>query len=451
MNTNTQVTYIKHAHFLTMDADKPFFTGSMAIVGDRIVYLGKGIFDIDYIIQHLAQDHQIELRREQIHVLDLTGHLVMPGLINTHGHAAMSLLRGYSDDEALQVWLEQKMWPNEAKYVKADTLAGTNLALVEMLRSGTTTFLDMYDRMDTVAQAVEAAGMRAVLTRGVIGLSGAEQDAKLAEARALVRDWQGAANGLITTMVSPHAPYTCPPAFIERLIELAHEYNVPLHTHMSETAAEVEQNVRDYGARPVGHLLNLGFFDRPGALVAHAVHLNDAEIEILADKQVAVSHNPASNLKLASGVARVPALLKAGVNVALGTDSAASNNKLDMFSELRLAALLHKGVSGDPTVLPADVVLQMATVNGAKALHLDNVGQLKRGMKADFIALSLDQAHFYPQSNLASHLVYAAGNGADVRHVWIDGKHIVSDGHCLTIDEERVYAEAQLRYEGLIH
>ncbi|OMF33819.1 N-ethylammeline chlorohydrolase [Paenibacillus sp. FSL H8-0548] len=427
--------WIENGFFVTMDDAKPSFKGHMVVTNDRITYIGT--------------DAPTELS-EGVLKIDGSKLAFMPGLINTHGHAAMSLLRGYSDDLNLQVWLEQKMWPMEGKYVDQDTRAGSALAIVEMLRSGTTAFVDMYDRMDQVAQMVEQSGIRGVLTRGVIGLCSKEiQDAKLSEAIAFARDWNGKADGRITTMISPHAPYTCPPEYIERFVQAAHDYNLPLHTHMSETLFEVEQNVRDYGVRPVEHLDRLGFFSRP-SLVAHAVHLNDEEIEILAAKNVAVSHNPVSNLKLASGVARVPDLLRAGVTVSLGTDSVASNNNLDLFEEIRFAALLHKGVSGDPTTIPALEALKMGTVYGAKSVwQQDNLGSLKAGMKADFIAIDIEQPHFYPKTDMISHLVYS-GSGRDVKHVWVNGQQVLKNGECTLLDEEKIRYEAQASFERLL-
>lgn len=343
------------------------------------------------------------------------------------------------------------MWPMEAKYVDADTRAGSALAIVEMLRTGTTAFVDMYDRMDQVAAMAEQAGIRGILTRGVIGLcSEEEQKAKLNDAITFAKNWNGKADGRISTMLSPHAPYTCPPAYIEKFVEAAHELGLPLHTHMSETIAEVEQNVRDYGTRPVEHLDRLGFFSRP-SLVAHAVHLNDAEIELLAERGVSVSHNPVSNLKLASGVARLPELMKAGVKVSLGTDSVASNNNLDLFEEIRFSALLHKGVSGDPTAIPAWEALKLGTTYGAHAVWQgDTFGKLKAGFKADFIAIDLDQPHFYPLTDIVSHLVYA-GTGRDVKHVWVDGRQVVKSGVCTFMDEEKIRYEAAASFERLLN
>nr|WP_246431689.1 amidohydrolase [Paenibacillus endophyticus] len=419
-----------------MDDAAPSFKGHMVVTNDRISYIGT--------------EAPVGLS-EAVEKIDGSKLAFMPGLINTHGHAAMSLLRGYSDDQNLQVWLEQKMWPMEGKYVDQDTRAGSGLAIVEMLRSGTTAFVDMYDRMDQVAQMTELSGIRGVLTRGVIGLCPEDvQEAKLAEAIAFARDWNGKADGRITTMISPHAPYTCPPAYIERFVQAAHDHNLPLHTHMSETIAEVEQNVRDYGVRPVEHLDRLGFFSRP-ALVAHAVHLNTEEIELLAAKGVAVSHNPVSNLKLASGIARVPEMLSAGVTVSLGTDSVASNNNLDLFEEIRFSALLHKGISGDPTAIPAWEALKLGTIYGAKSIWQENdLGSLQVGKKADFIAIDIEQPHFYPQTDMISHLVYA-GSGRDVKHVWIDGRQVLRNGECTFLDEEKVRYEAQASFDRLLN
>ncbi|MHA6483932.1 amidohydrolase [Paenibacillus sp. strain BS8-2] len=428
--------WIRNGLFVTMNDEASVIKGHMVVTDDQITYIGE---------------QEPEGLSEQVQKLDGKGLAFMPGLINAHGHAAMSLLRGYSDDQNLQVWLEQKMWPMEGRYVAADTRAGTALAIVEMLRSGTTTFLDMYDRMDEVAKITEQSGIRGVLMRGAIGLcSEEEQRAKLEEAVAFALEWNGRGNGRITTMLSPHAPYTCPPAFIEKFVQAAHDHSFALHTHMSESLREVEQNVQDYGMRPVEHLHKLGFFSRP-ALVAHAVHLNDEEIAMLAQYDVSVAHNPVSNLKLASGVARLPEMLKAGIKVALGTDSAASNNNLDLFQEMTMAALLHKGVSGDPTAIPAYEALKLATSSGASAIwQSQQIGMLKEGMKADLVAIDIDQPHFYPLTDIVSHLVYAA-NGRDVRHVWVNGTQVVHNRVCTLLDEEKIRREAQASFERLLN
>ena len=257
---------VKNGTFAVLQEGQHVLRGYMVVEDDRITYLGE-------------EEPQVDAETQ---VMDGTHLLFLPGLVNTHGHAAMSLLRGFGDDLALQVWLQEKMWPMEAKFTADDVFWGTSLSVLEMLKGGTTTFVDMYDHMDQVAKVVQDSGMRGVLTRGVIGLCPPEvQKQKLDEAIAFAKDWHGQAEGRITTMISPHAPYTCPPDFIEKFVQAAHDLNLPIHTHMSETAAEVQQNVNDYGQRPVAHLEKLGVFSRP-TLVAHAVHLTDEEIEILA-------------------------------------------------------------------------------------------------------------------------------------------------------------------------
>lgn len=424
---------IKNGRFLVPGSNQPVLSGYMTIEDDLITYIGEAE-------PVTAGDTQ---------VMDGSRLLFMPGLVNTHGHAAMSLLRGYGDDMVLQSWLQDKMWPMEGKFTGDDVYWGTSLSVLEMLKGGTTTFLDMYDHMDRVAEVTEQSGIRGVLMRGVIGLCPEDvQNHKLAEAVAFARNWHGKADGRITSMISPHAPYTCPPDYFVKFVQAAHDLDLPMHTHMSETRHEVEQNVTDYGLRPVAHLEKLGMFTRP-SLIAHGVHLTDEEIGILARYNVGVSHNPGSNLKLASGVARVPELLGAGVKVSLGTDGAASNNNLDMFEEMRLAALIHKGVSGDPTAVPAPEALLMATEYGAESIFLSQVGRLAAGMKADFIAIDIDQPHLLPHTDLLSHAVYSA-SAKDVEHVWVNGRQVVKHGQCLTLDEEAIRRKAQETFESLL-
>jgi len=428
-------TIIIDGIFITLDDQAPIVQGCLVFEDDRITYVGTVI------------PEPLEAYDE---VIQGSGKLYMPGLVNTHGHAAMSLLRGYGDDLALQVWLETKMWPMEAKFTSKDVRSGTALSVLEMLKGGTTTFVDMYDHMDQVAEVTAESGIRGCLTRGVIGLCPPDvQDAKLREAKRFAADWHGQAEGRITTMIAPHSPYTCPPDYIEKLVQAAHDLDLPIHTHMSETRREVEQNVADYGLRPTFHLEKLGVFSRP-TLLAHGVHLTDEEIDVLARYDVRISHNPGSNLKLASGVARVPELLSRGIKISLGTDGAASNNNLDMFEEMRLAALIHKGVSGDPTAVPATEALRIGTRMGAESIWLHDVGTLMPGMKADIIALDLDQPHMLPRTDYVSHVIYSA-SGHDVVDVIVNGKTVVRGRECLTMDEEKVKREAELSFEKLTH
>lgn len=424
---------VTNGTFITMQESTPLIQGHMVVEGNQITYLGREL------------PEPLETYNE---VIDGRHKLYMPGLVNTHGHAAMSLLRGYADDLALQVWLEEKMWPNEAKFTAHDVRYGTLLSILEMVKGGTTCFVDMYDHMDEVALAVKESGMRGCLTRGAIGFCPPEvAGMKLKEATRFARDWHGQADGRITTMLAPHSAYTCPPAFIEQFVQAAHDLNLPIHTHMSETLREVTENEQQYGLRPVAHLEKLGVFSRP-CLVAHAVHLTDEEIQILKKHDVHVSHNPGSNLKLASGIARVPDLLKAGVLISLGTDSAASNNNLDMFKEMRLAALIHKGVSGDPTAVPAIEALRMGTIHGAQSIWLQETGMLAAGMKADFIAINTDQPHFQPKTDLISHIIYSASS-KDVTDVCIDGQWVVRNGECITLDEKKIIYEFNKCFERI--
>lgn len=376
-------------------------------------------------------------------VVDLGGKALLPGFVNTHGHAVMSLLRGYGDDLPLKTWLEEKMWPMEGKFGPDQGESGAALAVLEMIKGGTTCFVDMYDHMDQVAEVVDRSGIRARLCRGAIGLcSEEEQDEKLWEAISFAKNWHGAADGRITAMMAPHAPYTCPPAFIERFVESAADLGLPIHTHMSETEAEVQQNVDDYGVRPVEHLRRLGVFDLP-ALVAHAVHLTEDELETLASYDVKVSHNPGSNLKLGSGVAPVSKMLERGMRPSLGTDGAASNNNLDMLEEIRLAALIHKGAGRDPLAVPAATALHMGTSYGAEGAFLeDQIGTLQTGKKADFITIDLDAPHMQPAHDVLSNVVYSAAC-SDVRDVYVDGRPVMRERECLTLDEEKVIHNAR--------
>jgi 5-methylthioadenosine/S-adenosylhomocysteine deaminase len=417
---------LKNVFVLPMGEQTDVFQGYLGISQDRIDYVGS---------DEPGDIHSYE------EVIDGKGRLVMPGLINTHGHAAMSLLRGYGDDLPLQVWLQERIWPMEAKFTAEHVKWGTALSILEMLKTGTTTFADMYMFEDEVAEMVEQSGMRASLSRGVIGL-GSEQEArdKLADSRRFASAWHGKANGRITAMIAPHAPYTCPPWYIEEILAVAHELDLPMHIHMSETAREVEENESQYGVRPVAHLERLGVFKRH-TLVAHSVHVNEEEMDILNQYRVQVAHNPISNLKLASGIAPVPRMLEKGIDVSLATDGPASNNNLDMFEEMRMAALIHKGVTYNPIAIPARTALEMATVNGAKALQLNDVGMLKVGYKADFILLDISGTPYQPPHDLVSHLVYS-GSGRDVRDVYVDGQCVVKEGSCMTLDEEKVIYEA---------
>ncbi|MHB1421235.1 MAG: amidohydrolase [Bacillota bacterium] len=380
--------------------------------------------------------------------IDGQGNMVaMPGLINCHTHAAMTLLRSYADDMPLMRWLSEKIWPMEANLTAEDIYWGTMLCSLEMIKSGTTTFADMYFFMEETARAVQDSGVRACLSRGLIGVQENAQQA-LKEGVALVKQWQGAAGGRISTMLGPHAPYTCPPAYLEQVIAEASGLGVGIHIHVAETRDEIDQIREKYGKTPVQFLEGLGMF-QCHVLAAHCVHVDEEDIGILAARAVGVAHNPESNMKLASGISPVPRMLAAGVNVGLGTDGAASNNNLDLLEEMRTAAFLHKLSASDPTVLPAYQTLQMATVMGARVLGLEGViGQLQVGSAADLILIDFDQPHLYPRHDLIAHLVYSAKAG-DVDTVIIDGRLVLQAREIKGIDEKQVYREVEQRARRL--
>ena len=372
-------------------------------------------------------------------VIEGKNFIAVPGMVNTHTHAAMTLLRSYADDMILMDWLQNKIWPAEANLTGDDVYWGTKLAIIEMLKSGTTTFADMYFFMDRVAEAVQETGIRASLSRGMIGVV-PDANEKIKESIDLYNNWHGQADGRISVMFGPHAPYTCPVNYLKRIIDEAGKLGAEIHMHLSETAYEVEECEREHGMTPIALMNNIGLFDL-GALAAHCVHVTPADIEIMAAKNVRVAHNPQSNLKLASGIAPVPEMLAAGLIVGLGTDGTSSNNNLDMLEEARLTAMLHKNNQSDPLVIPAKQALNLATKQGALALGLTDVGEVKVGQKADLVLYDMNKPYWYPRHDRTSLFVYAA-NASDADTVIVNGKILMEHGNLLTIDEEKVYAEA---------
>ncbi|ASS75279.1 N-ethylammeline chlorohydrolase [Tumebacillus algifaecis] len=426
-------TLIHGAVIVTALEDASIPNGYLIIEGNRLAEVGSG----EYTGTTEGFDR----------VIDAKGKLAMPGLINTHGHAAMTLLRGYADDLPLQTWLEDRCWPIEAKMTDEDIYWGTQLAILEMLKGGTTTFTDMYFSMDRVAEAAKESGIRACLSRGIIGFP-PDGEKKLAEAISFSKEYHGQANNRITVTFGPHAPYTCPPDFMKKVVSASEELNLPIQIHLSETAREVAECVEQHGVSPIKLMEELGVFNRP-TLAAHCVHLSDEDIEIMAKYDVRVAHNPDSNLKLGSGIAPVLKMLEKGLTVGLGTDGAASNNNLDMFEEMRMAAMLHKGVNQDAIAVSAFKALEMATTDGARALFLEeSLGTLQAGALADVLLLDIEQPHFYPRHNMIAHLVYSAGS-RDVTHVFVDGELVVEDRKVLTMDEQQIYAEVQRVCERL--
>ncbi|UOF89686.1 amidohydrolase [Fodinisporobacter ferrooxydans] len=381
-------------------------------------------------------------------VIDAGGCVVMPGLINTHGHAAMALLRGYADDLPLQEWLQNKIWPLEDQLTAEDIYVGTQLGILEMLKSGTTCFTDMYFFEEQVALAVEQSGMRAVLSRGLIGFGEKGESAKQ-EAVEFVGKYEGYANGRIRTMLGPHAPYTCPPEYLRGIAELSKELQVPIQIHLSETRKEVADCLQQYGKTPIQLVKEVGLLDRP-VIGAHCVHVTDEDLDIIAACGMAIAHNPNSNLKLGSGIAPLTKMLERGIVVGLGTDGAASNNRLDMFEEMRMAAMIHKGLLENPLAISASTALHLATKGGADALFLGNsLGTLTVGSLADFIIVDFQKPHLQPRHDILAHLVYAAAAG-DVRDVIIDGRVVIQNKACLTLDETQIFKQANQIVDRLL-
>lgn len=373
----------------------------------------------------------------------LPDHVLLPGLINLHTHAAMTLMRGLADDTSLMDWLNNHIWPVETRMVSpAFVRDGTLLACAEMLRGGITCFNDMYFFAEDAAQAAIAAGMRAAI--GIIVLDmpspyAADAQDYLAKGLALrdaMRD-----ESLLSFTMAPHAPYTVSNAALERVALYAAELDLPVHIHLHETATEVSEGAIQHGVRPLERLRQVGLLS-PGLIGVHGVHLDVHEIELLAHHGCSIAHCATSNLKLSSGIAPVSAMLYAGLNVGLGTDGAASNNRLDILGEMRLAALLAKGMSGDPTAISAHTALNMATLAGARALGLDQkIGSIIPGKRADLTAIELSSIELTPCYDPASHIAYAAGR-EHVTHVWVDGTLQVENRRLVHLDSRELQSKA---------
>jgi 5-methylthioadenosine/S-adenosylhomocysteine deaminase len=424
---------LTNAHILTMnDQFTVWPSGSIAVAGNAIVEVG------DLGDRYRADE-----------TVDCRGRVVMPGLINAHTHAPMTLLRGLADDLRLDVWLMGYMMPVEREFVTPEFVAlGTKLACAEMIRSGTTCFADMYYFEESVAQAAAEAGMRALCSQTVLKFpapDAASFEDSLARARDFIARW--ASHPLIVPGTAPHAPYTCTVEILRACAELSVEFGVPLHTHLAETAFEVEQSRRDHGMPVVPWVSKQRLFEAR-VLAAHCVHVDEGEMTALKKAGAGVAHNPTSNLKLGSGIAPVVKMLDRGVMVGIGTDGTASNNDLDMFEEMRLAALLAKGTSGDPTALPARQAVAMATCLGARATHFSALaGSLEPGKRADLIVVDLDQMHNLPRFARDANAVYSqlvyAGKASDVVDVMCDGRWLMRDRRLLTLDEEALAAAAR--------
>ena len=420
---------IKGDYIVTMTEAGVLEDAAIAVSGDCIVDMGTA----EEIGSNYSADRTIGGK----------GRAVMPGLVNTHTHSPMVLMRGLADDMPLKQWLEQHIWPAENKWLSEDFVRdAARLACLEMIRSGTTAFCDMYFFEGVVAEVASEMGLRSVLTAGVIDFpthTTTGPDDCLKKARANIDRFSG--NDLVKAGIGLHSPYTCSPETIGKAIALAKEHDVLLSIHLAETQWEVDEILKLHKTTPAMHLDGLGFFDDTRTLSSHCVWLTPDEIALMADKGSSVSHCAESNLKLASGIAPVPEMLSAGLNVSIGTDGAASNNDLDMMGEMSTVAKLHKATSGDPTALDAPTALRMATTDGARAIGLAGVGVLKKGMKADIAVIDMLKPHLSPVYNVLSHIVYAA-KSSDMESLMVNGRLLLDEGRIDCADEADIINRA---------
>lgn len=428
--TSPPVSLLVCGTVLTMDDEQTLINrGAVAVAGNAIHEIGNR--------------DELVAKYSKARILELGRGLVMPGLVNVHTHASMSLLRGLADDLPLMTWLQDHIFPVESKLTGELVYQGALLSSMEMIKSGTTSFCDMYLFAKDVARAAEKSGMRAWVGEVLYDFPSPNYG-ELGQGFVYVDEMFGQyeKHPLVTVTVDPHAVYTCSPDLLVRLKEKAVDRGSKYVIHLSETKGEVSGALRQFGKTPVQHLEDLGLLDS-STLAAHCVEVNSEEIALLAERGVKIGHCPESNMKLASGVAPVAAMSSALLDIGLGTDGAASNNDVDLFTEMDMAAKLQKVHTLDPTALPAKDVLQMATMGGARVLGAEGlIGSLEVGKRADMIVLDLDQPHLTPMYNVPSHLVYAA-RGGDVVHSVIDGKIVMEDRHLRSLDEEAVLAHCR--------
>jgi len=396
------------------------------------------VIENDKIIDLIPQSKVFD-EYEANDIYQLTDHILIPGLINTHTHAAMSLFKGFADDLPLQDWLNRHIWPAEKEFVNASFVKdGSILALSEMIRSGVTTFNDMYFFPDATAQAVKELGIRSNIGLVVLDFPtnyATDPEDYLFKGFEFRDKWRN--EKLITTSIAPHAPYSVSDEALSLINTYSEELGLSIHTHLHETQWEIDDSIDKYGITPIQRLNNLGIIG-PSLVAAHCVYLNDQDINILAKNKVSIVYNPTSNMKLGSGIADVAKMLKKNLNVSLGTDSSASNNRLDIMEEMRLAALLIKGSTKLPELIPAKDAIKLATINGAKALGLDSIiGSIEKNKKADLVAIDLNTIENQPIYNPLTTLVYSSSR-SDVSYVWIDGQIKLKDKKLVNVDEERI-------------
>jgi len=407
--------------------------GSLLIQNDKIMEISDKIElnDVDEVIN--AEDK-----------------VLIPGLVNTHTHLSMTLMRGLADDMQLETWLNNYIWPFEANLDGEHCYAGALLACAEMIKSGTTCFNDMYFFMDHVAKAAEEAGIRGTLSHGMIDFGDEDKrKQEFKESIRIIKKCHDTGDGRIKVAFGPHSPYTCSQELLEGVKKESMKYGVRIHIHVSETQKEVSDIINEYGNRPFEYLEEIDFLGSE-ITAAHGIWLSESEIDIIKERNVKISHNPSSNMKLSSGVSPVAELLCKGVNVSMGTDGSASNNNMDLLEEMKIAALLQKVKTMDPTVLTAQDVFKMATINGANSLGLENeIGTIEVGKKADLVLVNMKTPKLTPFRNPISHLVYSA-NGGDVDTVICNGKLLMKNKELLTIDEANVLEIAENASEDLL-
>lgn len=412
---------------------------------DHLVLDKVDILIEDGLIKEISKNIRLSESIENIDIIDGQGKIALPGLVNTHTHMGMSLFRNYGNDLALHDWLETAIYPLEAKLTGQDVYYGALLNMVEMIKNGATRFLDMYMFEEEVARAALDIGMGATIANGFVDFD--DFDLKEARIRENVDKFKD--SDLIDVAIAPHAIYTVSAKNYERLSLISEELGTIMHTHLSETKKEVEDCFLAHGKSPVAYLNDIGVFDRP-TVAAHCVHLSEDDMEILKTKDVSVAHNPSSNLKLASGFAPLARMQDLGINISLGTDGSASNNSLDMVKEMHLSSLLAKGVSGDPKAMNAYQTLKMATVNGAKALGLDDRGVIGEGFRADLAIYDIQGPHMTPLNDAIAAMVYSL-KGSDCSHVIINGKLVMKDRNITNIDEKALAEEVNKRASRLIN
>jgi 5-methylthioadenosine/S-adenosylhomocysteine deaminase len=396
------------------------------------------VIENDKIIDLVPQDKVFD-EYEANDTYQLTDHILIPGLINTHTHAAMSLFKGFADDLPLQDWLNDYIWPAEKKFINSSFVKdGSILALSEMIKSGVTTFNDMYFFPDATAEAVKELGVRSNIGLVVLDFPtnyATDPEDYLLKGFEFRDKWRN--EELITTSIAPHAPYSVSDEAFTLINTYSEELSINIHTHLHETQWEIEDSIEKYGITPVQRLNNLGIIG-PSLMAVHCVHLNDQDMATLAKNKVSIVHNPSSNMKLGSGISDIAKMLKQNLNISLGTDSSASNNRIDIMEEMRLAALLIKGSTKSPESFSANEAIKMATINGAKALGLESIiGSIEKNKKADLVAIDLNSIENQPIYNPLTTLVYSSSR-SDVSYVWIDGEIKLKDKKLVKIDEERI-------------